>query len=92
MLEKDVEKAICKFAKDQGITVLKLGGMNDRGKSDRMFMRSGKAVFLEIKAPGKKPTALQERFLNQRKTDGFKAHWVDNVDDGIMWLEDVFNL
>lgn len=92
MLEKDVEKAICKFAKDSGITVLKLGGMNDRGKSDRMFMRNGKVVFLEIKAPGKRPTALQIRFLKDRNMDGFKAGWCDNVPDGIKILSKVFNV
>jgi len=92
MLEKDVERQICKFAKDNGITVLKLGGMNDRGKADRMFMKGGVAAFLEIKAPGKKPTELQLRFLAQRKADGFHASWVDNRMDGEFFLMEAFNL
>lgn len=92
MLEKDVERQICKFAKDNGITVLKLGGMNDRGKADRMFMKKGVVAFLEIKAPGKDPTALQLRFLKERVEDGFDAQWVDNVPDGIKFLGQIFEV
>lgn len=86
MKESTIEKAICAFAKEHGISTLKLSGPNDRGKADRMFMKNGKAVFLEIKAPGKEPTALQMKFLKERQKDGFHATWCDNVTDGYHFL------
>jgi hypothetical protein len=88
MSESEIEKAIVEFAKKNGISTLKLSGPHDRGKADRLFMHNGKALFLEIKAPGKKPTELQKRFLRERHYDGFPATWVDDKDDGISFLFD----
>jgi len=86
MRESAVEKAICDFARKNGITPLKLAGPGDKGKADRLFMRNGKAVFMEIKRPGGKPTELQLRFLRERLADGFQAAWFDNASDAIDWL------
>lgn len=90
MKESTIEKAICAFAKEHGISTLKLSGPNDRGKADRMFMKNGKAVFLEIKAPGKRPTALQVKFLKDIQKDGFHAAWCDNTPAGIYFLAENF--
>lgn len=82
MRESAVERAVCEYAKAMGWLVLKLSGTHDRGKPDRMFLRKGVAVFIEFKAPGKKPTALQERWLRQLTEEGFVAVYTDNVQDG----------
>lgn len=82
MRESAIEKKICDHAKAKGWLVLKLSGANDRGKPDRMFLRNGQVVFMEIKAPGKTPTALQERWLNSLIDQGFTAVWTDNAEDG----------
>lgn len=82
MRESAIEKKICEHAKAKGWLVLKLSGANDRGKPDRMFLRNGQAVFMEIKAPGKTPTALQERWLTSLIDQGFTAVWTDNAEDG----------
>jgi len=78
MTESKLEKMVCSWAKAVGISTLKLSGPNDRGKADRIFMKDGKIMFMEFKAKGKKPTALQERFLKQRVDDGFVAIWTDD--------------
>ena len=83
MTESQLEKNVCAWAKDCGISTLKLSGPNDRGKADRMFMKAGRIMFLEFKAEGKKPTALQQRFLKQRVDDGFVAGWTDNYVEAI---------
>lgn len=88
--ESQVEKGICDFAKTIGVTMQKQNGVHNRGKADQLCMRGGKAAFLEIKRPGEKPTKLQERYLRLRREDGFPATWVDNVEDGIAWLKEVF--
>jgi len=83
MTESQLEKKVCAWAKDCGISTLKLSGPNDRGKADRVFMKAGRIMFLEFKAAGKKPTALQERFLKKRVDDGFVAGWTDNYEQAI---------
>jgi len=88
MKEQLIEIAVCKFAKDHGILAVKLNGPGDKGKPDRMFLHQGKVVFIEFKAPGKKPTALQQKWLLDLKYRGFAATWVDNVADGVKFLND----
>lgn len=34
--------------------------------------------WLELKAPGKKPTAGQLAFLSRARANGYAAHWFDN--------------
>lgn len=43
------------------------------------FMRYPK--FYEIKAPGKKPTQIQEAWLARLRRDGFDADWYDGFRD-----------
>jgi hypothetical protein len=83
MRESAIEKRICDHARSKGWIVLKLSGANhDAGKPDRLFLRNGQAVFMEIKAKGACPTALQERWLTSLIDQGFTAVWTDNVEDG----------
>jgi hypothetical protein len=90
MTESQLEKKVCAWAKEGGISTLKLSGPNDRGKADRMFMKGGRIIFLEFKAAGKKPTALQHRFLKQRVDDGFVAGWTDDYVEAIDILDKFF--
>jgi len=90
MTESQLEKKVCAWAKNWDISTLKLSGPNDRGKADRIFMKDGKIMFMEFKAEGKKPTALQERFLEQRVNDGFVAVWTDNYLEAIDILDKFF--
>ena len=82
MRESTVEKAVCRHAEACGWMVLKLGGAGDRGKPDRLFLKDGRALFIEFKAPGKRPTALQARYLERLRAAGFSAVVVDDVGVG----------
>ena len=84
--EARIERSVCSWAKKRGITPLKLAGMHARGQADRMFMKDGVAVFVEMKAPGNKPTALQAKWLADRRADGFEATWHDNGEECKEWL------
>lgn len=92
MRESTVEKAVCQWAKDQGIMVMKLAGPNQKGQPDRMFLRAGKAAFIEFKAPGKHLTALQIKWNLELKGKGFDAGWFDNSPCAIKWLKEIFNI
>jgi len=87
MRESEVESAVCAFAKANGVSTLKLAGQHNRGKPDRIFMRKGKTIFVELKATGGKPTALQLKFLEGRRRDGFFAGWTDSPGEAIKWIK-----
>lgn len=88
MRESTIEKEICKFAKEHGCLTWKNAGPNARGTPDRIFVKDGKVLFLEIKAPGKRPTLLQERWLRKILEQNVPTGWTDSVSGGISLLRE----
>lgn len=88
MREAEIERRVCEQAKALDISTLKLGGPHNRGKADRIFMRHGKTVFVELKAPGGRPTELQLRFLKERVADGFAADWFSSIPEAVKFLKE----
>jgi len=52
-----------------------------------VFPPSGRAVYIEVKAPGNKPTELQTRMLQLLRDKGAIAMWADSVDDALAQFE-----
>lgn len=88
MKERDVETAVCLFAGGVGVGTYKLSGPNDRGKPDRLFFKDGKAIMVELKATGEKPTALQLRALEEVRKKGMFADWTDDPRVAAKWITD----
>lgn len=44
---------------------------------------SGRALFIEVKAPGKKPTETQLQMLSLLRTRGAIAYWADSVESAL---------
>jgi hypothetical protein len=83
MLEKEIEKIVCDYAKTKGYEVYKFSSPNRVGVPDRMFIGPGQQLFfIEFKAPGKRPTAVQNREAKKIALCGFKVWLIDNPDDG----------
>jgi hypothetical protein len=82
MRESTIERAVCAYAKSQGCLTLKLSGQNQKGQPDRMFLYQGRVLFVEFKAPGKRPTALQARWLDRLESHQFPAFTCDNIPAG----------
>ena len=82
MRESTIERAVCSYAKAKGCLVMKLAGPNQKGQPDRMFIRDGKVLFIEFKAPGKQPTALQLRFMCDMHEHGAHVAWCDDIGRG----------
>lgn len=82
MRESAIEKAVVASAKAAGWIALKLNGPGDKGKPDRLFLKDGRAVFVEFKAPGKRPTALQAQYMERLQAAGFPAVVVDDAGAG----------
>ena len=63
MAERDIVAAIVRSAKRQGWWTLKIHGgpYQPPGIPDLLLAKDGKAVWFEVKQPGKKPTAIQVR-------------------------------
>jgi hypothetical protein len=82
MRESTIEQTVCAYAKSQGCLTLKLSGQNQKGQPDRMFLYHGRILFVEFKAPGKRPTALQARWLERLTEHTFAATSCDNIEAG----------
>lgn len=92
MRESAIERTVGEFCKRHGITYQKFTSPNNRGVPDRILFFKGKTAFLELKAPGCKPTALQDRYLALRRLDGFDAAWYDDADAAVKWIKQVFGV
>lgn len=83
MLEKQIEAAVCKYAKEKGILVYKFSSPNHIGVPDRIFFAPGGKVFLiEFKREGGKPTPMQVREADRLATVGHMVYFVDSINLG----------
>ena len=66
-LESSITKSIQRLAKTRGWWVMKIAGgaFQRAGVPDLLLIKSGRAVFLEVKQPGKKPTPLQAQVMSE---------------------------
>lgn len=81
MLERDVERALVQRVKKLGGTAEKFTSPGRRSVPDRLvLLPGGRVVFVELKAPGKKPTELQCRDHERRKAMGFDVRVIDTVE------------
>jgi Holliday junction resolvase len=72
LLESSITKSIQKYAKSRGWWVMKIAGgaFQRAGVPDLLLVKSGRAVFLEVKQPGKKATPLQEQVMRELRDIG----------------------
>jgi len=87
MRESTIETKVCNYAKSLGWTVYKFVSPGNRSVPDRIFMKGGKVFFIEFKAPGKKPTKLQNKTINDMIDNGFKVYVCDNIEYGKATVE-----
>ncbi|CAB4153138.1 VRR-NUC domain containing protein [uncultured Caudovirales phage] len=90
MRESTIEKAVCAYAKLKGCLIIKLAGQNQRGQPDRLFIRAGRCLFVEFKAPGKHPTALQLKWLSDLQSQGMTSRWCDDIEQGKQLIDIIF--
>ena len=82
-LEKDIEKKIGDFAKQNGCLFYKFTSPARRAVPDRMIITpQGVIGFLEVKAKGKKPTPLQMGEIIKLTKQCCTAGWCDSVEGG----------
>lgn len=80
--EKQIEKKVSEYAKAKKWLTYKFVSPANRGVPDRIFMREGSVFFIEFKAPGKKPSPLQEHVFKVMRFTGMDVYVIDNIGDG----------
>jgi len=82
MLEKEIEQHLVARCKTIGALCDKFTSPNRRSVPDRMITFECRVYFVELKAPGKKPTEGQLRDHKKRATHGFHV-WVVDSKEGV---------
>jgi hypothetical protein len=83
MLEKQIESAVCDYAKAKGLLVYKFTSPNRAAVPDRMLVcPDGRVFFIEFKRGGQKPTPAQEREHDRLRGHNVSVFVVDNIPDG----------
>lgn len=79
MAEKDIEKYLRDRVKAAGGRAYKFISPGNDGVPDRLVCFSGgRTVFVELKAPGRKPTALQQLQHERLRALGFRVWVIDS--------------
>lgn len=71
-LERTIVAAITREATRLGWMVIKIHGgpFQNKGIPDLLCLLGGRAVWLEVKQPGKKPTPIQTAMMNRLLCEG----------------------
>lgn len=90
MKESELEKKFTDYCKLHGLMVRKFTSPSNRGVVDRIVINAnGVVAFIELKAPGQKPTALQ-RLEAARLVSRGCLHWtIDSLErtyEVLNWL------
>ena len=85
MLERDIENYLVRRIKELGGIAEKFTSPGRRSVPDRLVsLPGGRIIFVELKAPGKKPTENQMRDHQRRRAMGFIVLVLDSkeaIDD-----------
>ena len=82
MRESKVERALVDAVEAAGGVCWKWVSPNMRGVPDRVaVLPGGRVVFVELKAPGKRPTPQQQRRHAELRARGADVRTVDSTDD-----------
>lgn len=90
MKEKEIENDLINKAKKRGGIALKFTSPGYDGVPDRLvLLPNSKMGFVEVKAPGKKPRALQIARMQMLRSLGFKAYVLDDKKDTEVILNEI---
>ena len=90
MREKIIEKELVRAVKDTGGIAPKFTSPGFDGMPDRLvLLPGGRMGFVELKAPGKKPRALQMARHRLLRRLGFKVYVIDEINQIDSVLEEI---
>ncbi|WP_099335819.1 VRR-NUC domain-containing protein [Clostridium cadaveris] len=90
MEESKIEKRLKKEIELIGGKALKFVSPGMSGVPDRIVLIPyGKVIFVELKAPGKKPRPIQIKRIKELKDLGFDVRVIDSIDGVKNFIEEV---
>ena len=90
MLESKIENRLTKEIKKIGGIALKFTSPGVAGVPDRIvLLPHGKIIFVELKAPGKKPSPMQEYRAKEYRALGFDVRCIDSTELIMKLIEEV---
>lgn len=89
--EADIERKVKAWCEVNGYLFIKMSALSARGFPDRMILKDGKVMFLELKKPGEKPRPAQQEWLSKLQRLGFNAIWADDYDLAIAGIDILFS-
>ncbi len=88
--EKTIEQALTKAVKSYGGIAVKFVSPGFVGMPDRLvLLPGGRLGFVEVKAPRKKPRAIQTVRHEQLRQLGFKVYVLDNKEQIGVIIDDI---
>lgn len=88
MLEKQIERKVCDYAKEQGLLVYKFTSPSRMGVPDRLFItREGMVFFIEFKRGGEKATPAQVREHERLREQKVNVFVIDDVVKGKLVID-----
>lgn len=89
MLESKIEQHLVREVQLIGGQALKLN-TSKRGMPDRIvLLPGGRTIFVELKAPGKKPRPLQIKRLRELSFLGFRVEVIDTREKVNLFIKEV---
>ncbi|UUZ96006.1 VRR-NUC domain-containing protein [Paenibacillus sp. P25] len=90
MRESTLEQRLVREVKKIGGIAPKWVSPGNNGVPDRIvILPNGRTVYVEMKAPGEKPTALQERWVKRLRAMGHKVYVLDSAEAIDRFIEEV---
>lgn len=83
MLERDIEKRVCDYAREKGMLAYKFSSPGHAGVPDRLFIgQYGMCFWIEFKSSTGTLTPLQAREIERLKNHGQSVYVVNDVEQG----------
>lgn len=89
--EAVIERYLQRHCKEAGILCWKFISPSNAGVPDRVLMFNGRVVFVELKAPGKKPRPLQVQRHEEMRARGIDVRVIDNRPDCLALIDELLN-
>jgi len=80
--EKELETACTRYAREKGYLAIKLENTGHTGIPDRLYLKDGRAIFVEFKIPGSGRLSLfQSHWLEKLQKEHFIAQTIRTIEE-----------